>query len=215
MHYTQIASVSQRLGIVPADTPSLHIAMSSSLSADIRANPDSQFVRDRPGVYALATRGLTGRRRTDSHDVDASAMLDGLHSRTGIVERSELLNKALYLTGRTLDMAERRKVIHYVTLDLQQRIDINISELAREFAMDVDELATDLVYEFPRVLKKAKQAAFRLGFEEVSLVIPLSLFLLELAVDLLGNDTVLVVASANSSIKVPVRSESGNEISHN
>ena len=214
MHYTQIASVSQQLGILRTDSSSFDIIMSSLLSEDIRTNPDSLFVKKRPGVYALSLKGSAGFSEVETRDSDAAALLDDLHVRTGITDRNELLNKALYLTGRTLDIAGEQEVILYGNLDLQQSIEINVPELVKEFAVHVDELAMALVYEFPRTLRKAKQTACRLALEDASLAIPLSLFLLELAIDLVGSDTVLVIASANASTKIPVRSKSQYASTH-
>ena len=215
MHYTQIASVSQRLGILQSDSSSLNIIMSSLLSEDIRTNPDSLFVKERPGVYALSLRGLVGPSEVEPRYSDASALLDALHARTGITDRNELLNKALYLTGRTLDMAGRQGMTTYRTLDRHHNIEINMPELVKEFAKHADALAMALVWEFPRTLRVAKHTACRLALEDPSLAIPVALFLLELAIDLVGGETVLVIESANSSIRVPVRLESQYASSHN
>ena len=205
MHYTQIASVCQQLGILQAEISHLDVSMSSLLSEDIRTNPDSLFVKERPGIYALSPKGIAGLGEVNDGDVDASAALSELHVRTGISERSELLNKALYLTGRTLDMAGAQGVVHYRSLDMQQSIEINIVELEKDFAAHVDELGRSLFYEFPLILRRAKQTSCRLALKHAWLVIPLSLFLLDLAIDLVGTGSILVVKSDKSSIKIPVR----------
>ena len=215
MHYTQIASVGKHLGILQSESSSLDIIMSSLLSEDIRTNLDSLFVKERPGIYALSLRGLVGSPERELRYSDASALLDDLHARTGITERNELLNKALYLTGRTLDMAGSRGVIIYRTLDQHQCIEINIPELVKEFGKHADELAMGVVYEVPQILRRSKQTAFRLALEDPSFAIPVSLFLLDLAIDLVGTQTLLVIESANSSIKIPVRFESQYASSHN
>ena len=207
MHYTQIASVGKHLGILQSESPSLDIIMSSLLSEDIRTNPDSLFVKERPGVYALSLTGLIGSPKGELRNSDASALLHDLHARTGITERNELLNKALYLTGRTLDMAGSRGIIIYRTLDQRQSIEINIPELVKEFDKHADVLAMRVVYEVSQVLRRSKQTACRLALEDPSFAIPVSLFLLELAMDLVGSESVLVIESANSSIKMPVRFE--------
>ena len=210
MHYTQIASVSHRMGLLRTDSTSFDVIMSSLLSGDIRTNPDSLFTKKRAGVYALSLKGLVGLPKVEPRDSGTSVLLEDLHARTGITDRNELLNKALYLTGRTLDIAQGQEVIFYQSLELQQSIDLNVRELVKEFAVHVDELATALAYEFPRALKKAKQMACRLGLEDAALAIALSLFLLGLAIDIVGTGTVLVIASPESSTKMPVRSESQN-----
>ena len=215
MHYTQIASVSQRLGVLQTDSSSLDTMMSSLLSEDIRTNPDSLFVKERPGVYALSVKGLVGLPELEPRTSDTSTLLSDLRARTGITERNELLNKALYLTGRTLDMAGSRDVTCYRTLDQSQSIEINIPDLVKEFARDEDAFAMAVVYEFPRTLGRAKHTARRLALRDPSLAIPVSLFLLELAIDVVGSETVLVIESADSSIKVPVRLESKYASSHN
>ena len=188
--------------------------MSSVLSEDIRTNPDSLFVRERPGVYALSLRGLVGSPDREPRSSDGSPYLDDLHARTGITERSELINKALYLAGRTLDMAGSRGVILYRTLDQHQSIEIDIPGLVEEFGKQADEPAMAAVYEVPQTLRKAKQTAYRLALDNPFFAIRVSLFLLELAIDLVGSETVLVIESSNSSIKVPVRLESQHASSH-
>ena len=215
MHYSQIASVSKHLGILQSESSSLDIIMSSLLSEDIRTNPDSLFVKERPGVYALSLRGLVGSPERESRHSDGSPLLDELHVRTGITERNELINKALYLAGRTLDIAGSRGVILYRTLDQYQSIEIDISELVQEFGKHADEPAMAAVYEVPQTLRRAKQTASRLGLDDPWFATRVSLFLLELAIDLVGSETVLVIESSNSSTRIPVRLESQYASSHN
>lgn len=205
MHYTQIASVSKHLGILQSESSSLDIIMSSLLSEDIRTNPDSLFVKERPGIYALSLRGLAGFSVRESRCSDRSPLLDDLHSRTGITERNELINKALYLAGRTLDIAGSRGVILYRTLDQLQSIEIDIPKLVQEFGKVADEPAMAVVYEVPQILRRAKQTASRLALDDPLIAIRVSLFLLELAIDLVGSETVLVIESSSSAIRIPVR----------
>ena len=209
MHYTQIASVGKRLGILQSDSASIDVMMSSLLSQDIRRNPESAFVKERPGVYALSARGIVGSSEVKGTNSDSSSLLNYLHERTGIFDRSRLLNKALYVTGRTLDMAGSKGVSFYSSLDHSQSIKVDLPNLVEEFERQSEQRALDVIGGLrDHTLRVAKQTASRLGLEDLWLAVRISLFLLELATDVVGTETLLVIKSSTSSIRLPVRSGS-------
>ena len=212
MHYTQITSVGQRLGILQSASPSIEISMSSLLSEDIRINPDSLFVRERPGVYALSPKGLVGTPNMENHHPNTDALLDHLHVLTGIADRNALVNKALYLAGRTLDVAGESGVSLYKSPNVSQSIEINIPDLVREFVAKKDDRRLALISTGSQAtLNKSKTIARRLTVEDLPLAVRVSLFLLELAIDLVGTDNLLVIMSTTSSIKLPVRTGRQND----
>lgn len=207
MHYTQIASVGTQLGLFQSDSKSIHIMVSSLLSADIRTNPASLFVKKRPGIYTLSTRGLVGTSQLRTLRSDSDGLLSHLHESTGIPARSALLNKALYLAGRTIDVGGRGGCLTYCTLNDSQSIDIDIVELTGEFSKaDADAFVEVLANLSQEALTKARQIALRLALEDLSVVVGFSLFLLELATDVIGSNRLLVIKSSHSSIRMTVRS---------
>ena len=206
MHYTQIASVGQRLGVLQSNSASIEITMSSLLSEDIRTNPDSLFVKKRPGVYALSSKGLAGSPNSESSDTSASSYIDYLQVRSGLADRTATVNRALYLAQRTVDMAGPSGLLFYISLDRNQSIEISIGDLLDEFTSTTDRQTLMLINgNSQAIVERARRIARHLDVDDLSLVIQMSLFLLDLAIDLVGMDNVLIMQSANSSIRVPVR----------
>ena len=206
MHYTQITSVGLRLGILRSASASPEIAMSSMLSHDIRTNSESLFVKERRGVYALSEFSKTRWNVSSDTFQYENEILDKLRTRTGLADRNEIIIRALYLTGRTLDLSAAGGPLEYQAADEDQTIEVNLNDLVKEFEAKEDgkelvKIATASKTTWLRTMQVAK----RLGLEEPKSAVEVSLFLLELAIDLVEPGNLLVIQSATSSIKVPVK----------
>ena len=207
MHYTQIAAVSQRLDILPSGGASVNISMSSLLSDDIRTNPDSLFVKERPGVYALSNKGLVASPPIEASPPNSTSLIHQLGSKTRITEPNALLNKALYLTGRTLDLAGSHGSLLYRTFDHKDSIKINVPDLVEEFSSQSVQVDMTLINDLSQAtLRKLKHLACRLALDNPALALHFSLFLLDLAADLIGVHNVLEIESSTSSTRVLIRS---------
>ena len=206
MHYTQIASVGRHLGVLQSYSASIEIAMSSMLSSDIRTNPDSRFARERPGVYTLSPKGLVGSASAGLLGPSLSSYVDHLQVRAGLSNLTLTVNRALYLTRRTIDIAGPKGVLLYISTDRTQSIEINTRDLLSEFASKCDTYETVLFNAGSQaIVMRAKRLADHFGVEDLSIVVRISLFLLELAIDLVGTEHVLLMQSETSSAKIPVR----------
>ena len=207
MHYTQIASAAKRLGILESRSQTAEVAMSSLLSEDIRKNPNSRFVRKRPGVYSLAASEAPARPNSTTETAASESHLDQLRCRTGLRDVSALLRKALYLTGRTIDVAQGTGVSVYSTLDWSQHIEVRIPDLVQEFHGEHDQQpVTWLPMLRSEVLRSLADTGNRLRTEHPLVTAQVAMFLLDLALDLIDNETRLLIHSGNTSITVSVRS---------
>ena len=210
MHYTQITSVALRLGILQSPGHNLEISMSSLLSEDIRANPNSRFVKERPGIYALSTHQSAGQSDSKVKRPDLRTPLGPLHDRTGLPHPTGLINKALYLMGRTLDIAGSQGFSVYRNFERNQYIEIRVPDLVNEFVKQNDQLAMAWVGSLsPAALQRSQQIACRLCVQDPRLAVQMSLFLLDLATDLVEHGNLLVIESSTSSIKLAVKSGRG------
>ena len=211
MHYTQITATALRLGILQSESKTIEVAMSSLLSEDIRTNPHSPFIRKRRGVYGIAAVPAKVSLNSIHKDSTIGRFIEQLRTRAGLADESSVLRKALYLAGRTLDIAGLKNGSTYRSSDGNRVIDIQMPDLVKEFGVSEQEQE---VWWGDRVnldtTRKSKQLAERLRVKDTQTAIRLSLFLLDLALDLAGQDGIIAIASRHSSTKVAVRSVSQN-----
>ena len=132
MHYSHITSIARRLGILQSRSKIPAIAMSSLLSQDIRKNPKSNFIRKRPGVYALSETSNAVSRRASSATLSGAPSLERLKCRTSLANTSLVLNKALYLANRTLDIAGPMQRLTYKSLRGSGTIELRLPDVVRE-----------------------------------------------------------------------------------
>ena len=133
MHYTQITSVAIRLGLLETKSKTAAISMSSILSEDIRTNPQSKFLKRLPGIYDLAEPSGTVFRTASRPKPLPSNYLERLKCRLNMNDTSAVVLKALYLAGRSLDMAGNKDRFTYRRKTSRDGLEITIAELSNEF----------------------------------------------------------------------------------
>ena len=207
MHYTQIVSVATRSGILPTENKDVLVSMVSILGMEVRRNPRSHFVRDRPGVYALALSNTLECSQHSHPDPDSQSQVDHLIRRTSLPDRTAVLNKSLYLLGRLLDHGSESGVCLIRNIDGTNQMDVQVSDLVEEFEAKPDrggfftKNETDL-----GIRRKAEQLARRLCLGNPQSAAAIALFLLDLALDIVGDDSLLVIGSGSSTTRLSLKS---------
>ena len=207
MHYTQIVAVADRYDLLDAKAPTVSRKMSSFLSTDIKINPESRFARERPGVYSLSentSRGIPGPEHPDQYRY---ALVRRLVNQTKLPNDAAVLNKSLYLLGRTLDLLTDSEVIALENQSETRRIEISSSDLIDVGATSGDQGAFWTGVMLGRgTLQKAGHIAERLSLEDTQVALSISLFLLDLALDVVAEENLLVLKAGSSSIKMTIKS---------
>ena len=212
MHYTQIASVALQLELLEPKSKSVEVSMSSLISKDIRCNPNSPFVKKHPGVYTLVPRNNAHLQTVSYETIFQPIKIENLQKRTGIADTTRVAHKALYLAGRSLDMIGATGLLTYESVDGGQEIGVNISELEKSFSESQNHRGAKWSdYSDTRVAQESKRLAQRLSYDDSRIALSLALFLLDLALDLVGQDGVVVIKSDYSSTRISVKSASWND----
>ena len=200
MHYSQITAAALQLGILKSNSKTAAIAMSSLLSQDIRKNPKSNFLRKRPGVYALSEIPEVASRRPTSETSSRATFLERLKYRTSLANTSLVLNKALYLANRTIDIAGPMKSLTYRSLSGSSSIDIQLPDLVKECITEkyCGNVGIGDDTNLHRI-SRLNQVATRLALKDYRVAVQVALFLLDLALDLSGQDDVIGIESCYSS----------------
>ena len=207
MHYTQITSVAVQLGLLNSGNENAEIAMSSLLSQDIRTNQDSLFAKKRPGVYMIADSSVTTSHCTTEDHAFQEVPFDQLRDRTGLSGTFEVFNKALYLTVRTLDISANSRKVVYRSVNGNQFIEFRVSDLVDEFHRDnAGSALPTRVVQRRDIIVRSLAIASRLSIGNPQIGIRIALFLLDLAMDVVGQGRLLVIESGGLSIKVAVKS---------
>ena len=207
MHYTQIVAVADRHSLLEAKGPVADRKMSSFLSIDIKLNLESRFLRDRPGIYSLAENSSRKNLNHGSPEGYIDPPLGELVSRTRLPDHTAVLNKALYLLGRTIDRLAGSGVIFLENQSMTRRIDISTSDLIYVVETNGGEHALGSgVVLHQDTLGRARRVADRLSLKDPRAALTIALFLLDLALDVVEEETLLVLKSETSSIKIAIKS---------
>ena len=207
MHYTQIVAVADRQSFLEAKGPVSDRKMSSFLSMDIKLNLESRFVRERPGIYSLAENSSRENLKHGLPGGYIDSPLGELVSRTRLRDHTAVLNKALYLLGRTIDRLADSEVLFLENQSMTRRIDISTTDLIAVVETNAGEHAFwSGVVLHQDTLGRARHVANRLSLEDARAALTISLFLLDLALDVVEEESLLVLKSASSSIKIAIKS---------
>ena len=217
MHYEQITAVALKLGLLDSTGEKPEIAMSSILSGDIRTNSSSVFAKERRGVYKLVRRGPFRDEAIGSHQQTTGALVMLIQSKSGIDSERKIAKRALYLAGRTLDMAGHTDVAWFGDTQRKQSIEINLAELLG--LVEIPALATRLTRShtgsgvpagqfgsIAQPIGQYQRLADRLCAEPRA-AIHFSLCLFDLALDTVGPDgLVRVYSSEGVSLQLAIKS---------
>ena len=207
MHYTQIVSVATKSGMLLTENKDVQASMVSFLGMDVRTNPGSRFVRDRPGVYALALSNALGRPQHVHSDQDSQTRIHHLLLRTSLPDSVAVLNKSFYLLGRLLDHGSESGVCSIRNLDGTNQMEVQLLNLVEEFDAEPEHSALFANSETTwRIKRKADQLARRLSLENPQFVVAIALFVLDLALDMVGDESLLVIGSGSSTTRLSLKS---------
>ena len=132
-----------------------------------------------------------------------------MQAKSGIRNRAKVAKKALYLGGRTLDVADDNEVATYSDTGFGQSIPIIVAEVIGDLEIDMAEGPRGgFEKSIAQVSKPFERLARRLEVDEPRLAIHFALFLLDLALDTVCSDGILVVHSHKNSLRLPIKSNS-------
>lgn len=207
MHYTLIVSVAAKTGMLQVDNKNVQASMVAILGSDVRTNPHSCFVRDKPGVYALRVPSTSRRPQHPHSGQDSQARIDYLIRRTGLADGTAVLNKSVYLLGRLLDCGSEYGVCSISNLNGTSRVDVRISDLVEELGASVGQDADCSNIETnPEIKRRVGQLARRLPLGNPKIAVAVALFVLDLALDIVDSDSLLVIGSGNSTTRLSLKS---------
>lgn len=201
MHYESITRAAIALGILDSTSKSPEIAMSSLLSEDIKSNTRTVFAKVRPGVYRLASQRTRSSQLVESACLGVTAIMN----RSNLPTPKRVLQKAVFLTGRVLDVAGTDNTIVFADTRATKEISFDLAELGGSFGKgDYCDGKQYCLDSEPSTAKLAN----RLNISNAMVATSVALFLLDLALDVVHTDGLLVVRAkdAVSSIQLPIAS---------